>query len=207
MHIFRRTRFCILAVGALLAAALVAGCGSSDDKESAATADEAFVRQMVPHHQMAVEMAKMAQGQTQHPELKTLVDNITRTQNAEIAQMTSIAGKLDVKPAAMDSPDMNAMGRDGETLGVPMTKMGMMMDMSTLEGAKPFDRAFIDMMVPHHQGAIRMARGELAKGSDGQSRKLATQIIAAQEKEIGQMNAWRAKWYGEPSPAGGVPTS
>ena len=40
------------------------------------------------------------------------------------------------------------------------------MKMGALKDAKPFDRAFIDEMIPHHQGAIRMARAELAKGSD-----------------------------------------
>lgn len=38
-------------------------------------------------------------------------------------------------------------------------QLGMAGDMSALDGAQPFDRAFIDAMVPHHQGAIRMAMG------------------------------------------------
>ena len=71
--------------------------------------------------------------------------------------------------------------------------MGMNMDDSMLMTADPFDREFIDMMVPHHQGAIRMARVQLAKGKDPQLRKLATAIIAAQSKEIEQMNSWRMR--------------
>jgi len=79
------------------------------------------------------------------------------------------------------------------------------MNMSALNTARPFDRAFVDQMVPHHQGAIRMARAELAKGVDPQLRRISSAIVAAQAKEIGQMNSWRASWYGQPSPAGGVP--
>jgi uncharacterized protein (DUF305 family) len=88
-----------------------------------------------------------------------------------------------------------------------MDDMGMSMKMGALKDAKPFDRAFIDEMIPHHQGAIRMARAELAKGSDPELKKVATAIVAAQKKEIAQMNSWREQWYGSPSPAGGVPAA
>ena len=74
-----------------------------------------------------------------------------------------------------------------------------------LKNSKQFDKTFIDQMIPHHQGAIRMARVQLDKGKDPQLRKLATAIIAAQSKEIEQMNSWRMDWYGAESTAGGVP--
>nr|MBA2521754.1 DUF305 domain-containing protein [Solirubrobacterales bacterium] len=70
---------------------------------------------------------------------------------------------------------------------------------------QPFDRAFIDMMIPHHQGAIRMAQVELQQGSEPGLEQLATGIISAQTREIEAMNRWREKWYGAASPAGGVP--
>ncbi len=78
-------------------------------------------------------------------------------------------------------------------------------DGAALEGADPFDRAFIDAMVPHHQGAIRMARAQLDKGSDGELDALDEDVIESQSREIEQMNEWRIEWYGKPSPAGGVP--
>ena len=61
------------------------------------------------------------------------------------------------------------------------------------------------MMIPHHQGAIRMARMQLDKGKGTDARKLAQAIIDAQAKEIDEMNMWRVDWYGKLSPAGGVP--
>jgi uncharacterized protein (DUF305 family) len=60
-------------------------------------------------------------------------------------------------------------------------------------------------MIPHHQGAIRMARAELAKGTNTKLRSIARGIITAQAAEIRQMNSWRKAWYGTTSPAGGVP--
>ena len=52
------------------------------------------------------------------------------------------------------------------------------------------DVDFVKSMIPHHQGAIEMAKVELAHGKDPANKKLAEEIIAAQEKEIAQMQAW-----------------
>lgn len=61
----------------------------------------------------------------------------------------------------------------------------------------PFDRAFIDAMVPHHESAIAMAKEAVAAGLQEPELLLITDaILADQEREIEQMKQWRAAWYG-----------
>ena len=67
----------------------------------------------------------------------------------------------------------------------------MMTDMTVALTGNP-DRDFILMMIPHHQGAIEMAKIELQYGTDPEILRLAETIIAAQEAEIAGMKAWLA---------------
>jgi uncharacterized protein (DUF305 family) len=68
----------------------------------------------------------------------------------------------------------------------------MMKNMKVRPSGRP-DKDFVLMMTPHHQGAIDMAKVELQYGKDPELLKLAGDIVAAQEQEIAQMNAWLAK--------------
>lgn len=68
----------------------------------------------------------------------------------------------------------------------------MMNGMNVKPTGEP-DKDFVLMMIPHHQGAIDMAKVELQYGHDPELRQLATDIVAAQEKEIAQMKAWLEK--------------
>jgi uncharacterized protein (DUF305 family) len=194
----RRKLFGALALVAVLAAALVAtGCGDDDDETAAAVeTDGAFIVEMTAHHESAIAMAEIAEERAQHAEVQKLAADIIATQTAEIEQLEGIHQALFAEPVAEG---------DHGTLGLEPHEAGMEMDESELETAKPFDRAFIDMMVPHHQGAIRMARIQLDQGRDAGLNAVAERIIDAQSREIEEMNSWREQWYGAPSPAGGVP--
>lgn len=57
--------------------------------------------------------------------------------------------------------------------------------------------AYIDAMIPHHEGALAMAEEALAKSSRPEIQELAGTIIASQQVEIDQMTQWRQTWYGQ----------
>jgi uncharacterized protein (DUF305 family) len=69
------------------------------------------------------------------------------------------------------------------------------MNMSLGPKNETFDLRFIDAMIPHHQGAIAMAQVAQEKSTRPEIKQLTQAIIAAQEKEIEQMQAWRKAWY------------
>ncbi|SAL02425.1 CopM family metallochaperone [Caballeronia ptereochthonis] len=66
----------------------------------------------------------------------------------------------------------------------------MMSGMSSVEYTGDADRDFVSHMIPHHQGAVEMAKVELKYGKDAKLRKLAKDVVAAQEKEIAFMKQW-----------------
>lgn len=156
----------------------------SDANAAAAPYDLQFIDTMIAHHEGAVEMAKMVDGKTQNPDIIKFAKQIIGDQEKEIAQMKEWREKwFKGAPRAMN---MEMPGMAGS----------MKMDMSKLSNAKDkaFDLAFIEMMTPHHAGAVLMAKEALTKSEKPEIKTLANQIIKAQEAEIKMMNEWKEKW-------------
>jgi uncharacterized protein (DUF305 family) len=184
-------------VGALVLltlAGLTMGCGDEQsDSGSGNATDAAFVVDMTAHHQGAIDMARLARTRAEHPQVRHLAAGIVAAQEREIATMRRMRD------------EMHATGMHDEGhMGMSDEEMGMDMDMSALESARPFDRAFLDAMIPHHQGAIAMSRRLLAEGESRALRDLARDIVAAQSREIAQMRAWRKAWYGAAQGSAGM---
>ncbi len=182
----------LLAAVLAVALAVFAGCGGGDESPTASgkatgnPTDRAFTASMIPHHRSAVEMAAIARTEATSKFVKDLAADITRSQNAEIALMQRIDGRL------------AAAGVKKGTLPMDDHEMGLDMHASELRGAKPFDAKFIEMMIPHHEGAVAMAKLELRDGRNAELKELSRDIITAQEREIAAMRAHR----GGKAPAG-----
>ena len=96
-------------------------------------------------------------------------------------------------------PTLAAAGEMKMEMGAPPADQAFARSMQTMMKnmeVKPTgsaDADFVLMMMPHHQGAIDMAKVELQYGKDAELRQLAAGIVAAQEKEIAEMKAWLAR--------------
>lgn len=59
-----------------------------------------------------------------------------------------------------------------------------------------FDQRFIDMMTPHHEAGVEAARLAEQRASRAELKKMASEMIAKQTKEVGQLKTWRSQWFG-----------
>lgn len=89
----------------------------------------------------------------------------------------------------------------------PMNHGGMMnhgaMDHSSMDlgpADESFDLRFIDAMILHHQGAVVMAEDAQQNSSRPEIQTLASEIMAAQQIEIAEMQEWRQAWYPDAPP-------
>jgi uncharacterized protein (DUF305 family) len=146
--------------------------------------DEAFIDAMVPHHQGAIAMAEVALKNAEHEEIKELSRNIVFTQQSEIEELKSIKQE-----------EFGTSNVPMEMSPKQMRGMGMMMDPKRLSKREPFDEAFIDAMIPHHQSAIYMAQVASKQSKIPEIKELAGNIVSAQKREIEQMKQWRKQWY------------
>ncbi|MEH2289150.1 DUF305 domain-containing protein [Nostoc sp.] len=155
--------------------------------------DLRFIDAMIPHHQGAVEMANVAQVKSKRPEIKKLADNIIKSQNQEITQMKQWRQawypKAGDKPIAYNSQ----MGHTMEMSSDQMQTMMMSQDLGAADAE--FDLRFINAMIPHHEGAVTMAKDASTKSKRPEIKKLAQEIVKAQDVEIKQMQQWRKAWY------------
>ena len=150
------------------------------NKPATGKPDFDFVTGMIPHHQGAVAMAKVEKQFGKYPDMLKLADAVIASQTSEIALMK---GWLKTKPLSgqkilVDAKSASKMAMDK-----------MMGDMMTSKTGKA-DIDFARGMIPHHQGAIDMAKVDLKFGTDGDVKKLATDVVSAQESEIAVMQQW-----------------
>jgi len=193
-----------LVVAGFATVALVAGCGGSNemggmqhDSTAASTPasgqqsadhndhDVQFAQEMIAHHQQALDMAKMVPGKSTNPKVTDLAKRIEGAQDPEIKTMTAWLSKWGASSTASSMPGMDH-GSTGHSSGTGMMTAEEMTKLGQATGAE-FDKMWMEMMIKHHEGAIAMSKTHIEKGSDAESKKLAQDIISAQQAEITEM--------------------
>jgi uncharacterized protein (DUF305 family) len=139
-----------------------------------------FMQGMIPHHQGAIDMAKVVLQFGKDSEVKAFAEKVVKDQEGEIAFMNAWLTKTD-KNALPTSPEAAKGNADAMT--------AMMKNMMALYSGDA-DVDFIKGMIPHHQGAIDAAKVALQYAKDPEVLKLAQDIATAQEGEISFMNDW-----------------
>jgi uncharacterized protein (DUF305 family) len=170
---------------------------SSDLGPADADYDLRFIDGMTPHHEGALVMANEVLKKSTRPELKTLATGILKAQATEISQLKQ--WRKDWYPKASDQPVAwhEPMGHMMPMTTEQISAMRMDMDLGAADGG--FDQRFLAAMIPHHEGAIVMAKDLLAKSTRPEMKKLAQDILTSQQAEIDQMKGWQTAW-GTPPP-------
>jgi uncharacterized protein (DUF305 family) len=186
---------------ALFAALVLTSCSGSDEhtgthptEESVSTAqppgfnadDHTFATTMIPHHEQAIELAAMVPEHSTDPELIALAAKISAEQEPEIKALRVFLVQWD------ENPEDNAShGDDGDHGGhgamTGMVDEATMAKLQSLQGAE-FETLWLQSMIGHHEGAVEMAKAEVANGQNEDIKRMAQTMIDAQQAEITEMN-------------------
>jgi len=144
--------------------------------------DIAYMSMMIDHHKGAVEMAQAILKVSKDARIRKAAQEIIAVQNKEIAQLTGwLRSWYGVAPSqrymAMMRADMKPM--------MDTSLMGM----KPRHGSSP-DRAFLEGMIPHHQGAVDMSKLCLQKAARAELKRFCQGVIAVQSREIEQYRQW-----------------
>jgi uncharacterized protein (DUF305 family) len=162
---------------------LLAACGWDDSEEGFNDADVTFAQDMIPHHEQALEMARLATDRAEDEQVRDLARRIEGAQDPEIEQMRGFLDEWGEDPPSGTAGGMGMMSGD------EMAQLG------SAEGVA-FDQLFLEQMTEHHTGAVEMARTEIEDGEDDQAIELARTIEEGQTAEVDEMEALLAQLGG-----------
>jgi uncharacterized protein (DUF305 family) len=151
-------------------------------------ADTRFMQRMIPHHEQALRMTALVAGRGAGADLTRLATRIDLSQRDEILQMRQW---LTDRGEAVPPP---ATSHAGHGASMP----GMLTDaqFAELERSRgvAFDRAFLQFMIQHHEGALTMVRELYAEGGglEPACDRFAREVNADQTIEIGRMRSMLA---------------
>lgn len=162
-------RWRALAVTVVSACLVFSGCGGADPNAQ----DRSFVAGMVPHHHLGMELLDMAARRVVDTRVRRLVFEMGSYHQSELEQLHSWAIEWRVA-SSTDFP-----GRiDNDRLG----------GLAALAGTD-YDRAWLELMIEHHEGAIEIAERQMSAGSNGKAIEMAQSVHEIQTNDIAEMTA------------------
>lgn len=145
--------------------------------------DVMFMQNMIPHHGQAVDMAVLVEDRTNNEEIIDIAGRIRKSQADEIAFMRDWLEQRD------ENPDIDhSMHMDHSLMG--MASAEQMQELAAAQGSE-FDRIFLSLMIPHHEGAVRMVDDLLEQSGSAYDPILydfVTDIVNDQKAEITRMD-------------------
>jgi uncharacterized protein (DUF305 family) len=144
--------------------------------------EKAFLKHMVHHHEMGIDMATLVSTHTERPELIAKAKEMISRETDEIEKMTAwLKWQNDSPGPKEDAPGMKMM-------------MGDFNSLKSVRG-DPFDLAFLNMMIHHHQGAVQMAELVNDRAEKEPLKEFAKDLISKQTEEIQQLKDWKKAWF------------
>ncbi|MFM7139862.1 MAG: DUF305 domain-containing protein [Actinomycetes bacterium] len=149
---------------------------SSTSNSEFSAADLHFAQMMIPHHQQAIEMSKIAFKNSKDPDVIELAKQIKDAQSPEIIQMKSWLTKSGLDADAPHNMMMSGMLSEAE-----------MSELKKSNGTS-FDKLFLAGMIKHHEGALLMVQ-MVDESKNSEVKTLAENILTSQRIEIETMKA------------------
>jgi uncharacterized protein (DUF305 family) len=144
-------------------------------------ADVEFMQGMIAHHAQAIHMSRMAESHKANARLLKLATKIDQSQVAEIRIMQDWL--ISNKQTAPDTSSWRTMTMPG------MLTAAQLRELDDAKGVD-FDRAFLELMIQHHEGALKMVDDLLKTPKGGQEVDVgvfAADVVTVQTAEIGAM--------------------
>jgi len=147
-----------------------------------------FIDMMIMHHRQGIAMARLAERKGSTASLRAFAKKTADDEEKDLLELKRHRDHWYAGAPEMDHAQMMAQmpGMSGHA----NMKMDMQGDIAKLQAAtgKQFDRLFLDMMIPHHQMAIGMAKEATTKAEHAELKEMARLTVLKQQGEIAEMN-------------------
>ncbi|SDR20453.1 DUF305 domain-containing protein [Actinopolyspora saharensis] len=173
----------------LLAGLLGAGTASAATQAHNDT-DAEFTRMMIPHHYQAIVMSELAPDRAADSRVKSLAERIRTEQDLDILMMRGWQGRNGLPMTDPETAYQDLLDQPDVLERMGMATEEEMDRLATLSGAE-FDRMFLDLMIPHHDGAVVMLRDVILNGSDRELSQLAQDMMSTQKAQLATMHDMR----------------